>query len=122
MSLFAEVAKPEVAKPDVIKQRGMHIARRSVANRFTPRPQRVEGEPARDPDLLKLHSAPGPMRRSLPEVSQPAHACPIWFAALIATTCLAAANGENRAICWDCVSGRAVYTNRGGDAERIEPL
>ena len=31
-------------------------------------------------------------------------------------------NGENRVIRWDCVSGRAVYTNHGGDAERIEPL
>jgi hypothetical protein len=40
----------------------------------------------------------------------------------MASSCKARGNGENHAIRWDCVSGRATYTNRGGDAERIEPL
>jgi hypothetical protein len=47
---------------------------------------------------------------------------PIWLAVLIATQCQASGNGEGHAVRWDYVSGRALYTNIGGDAELIQPL
>jgi len=52
-------------------------------------------------------------------VAQPA---PIWMAALLATPCQAVANGEDRAVRWDCASGRAMYTNSSGETEFIQPL
>ena len=57
-----------------------------------------------------------------PEIQAPPVGLPIWFAALIATHCHAKANGQGRAIRWNCVSGRAVYTNQGVEVEEIEPL
>jgi hypothetical protein len=47
---------------------------------------------------------------------------PIWFAALMATRCQATVNGEDHVVRWDCIAGRALYTNQGTAAERIEPL
>ena len=57
-----------------------------------------------------------------PAVSLPAEEVPIWLAALFATSCEVRRNGENHAVRWDWVSGRAVYTNAGREAEHIEPL
>jgi len=47
---------------------------------------------------------------------------PIWLAALAAARCQANRNGEDHAVRWSCVSGRALYTNAGADAELIQPL
>ena len=47
---------------------------------------------------------------------------PIWLAVLIATSCQARSSDSNHDVRWDRVAGRAVYTNFGHDAERIEPL
>lgn len=47
---------------------------------------------------------------------------PIWLAALAAARCRVHRNGENHAVRWSCVSGRALYTNAGADAELIQPL
>ncbi|MGD0500324.1 MAG: hypothetical protein ABSC23_18030 [Bryobacteraceae bacterium] len=47
---------------------------------------------------------------------------PIWLAALSAATRLATRDGQNQAVTWDCISGRAFYTNAGLDAETIQPL
>ena|SRR5216683_2078866 len=47
---------------------------------------------------------------------------PIWLAVLMATSCQARSNTSNHDVRWDRVAGRAVYTNFGRDAERIEPL
>jgi hypothetical protein len=47
---------------------------------------------------------------------------PIWLAALIATRCQAVTNGEDHAVMWNHVSGRALYTNAGPETETIEPL
>jgi len=47
---------------------------------------------------------------------------PIWLAALIASRCQATANGEDHAVLWNHVSGRALYTNSGSATETIEPL
>jgi hypothetical protein len=56
------------------------------------------------------------------EIQSPAVPIPIWLAALMATHCQVRANGEDRDVSWDCISGRAVYTNRGAEVEIIEPL
>ena len=47
---------------------------------------------------------------------------PIWLAALEATRCLANGDGRDHDVSWDCVSGRAVYTNVGDHTEVIHPL
>jgi len=47
---------------------------------------------------------------------------PIWLAALAAARCQVNRNGEDHAVRWSCVSGRALYTNAGADAELIQPL
>jgi hypothetical protein len=47
---------------------------------------------------------------------------PIWLAALAAARCQVNRNGEDHAVRWSCVSGRALYTNAGADAELILPL
>jgi len=47
---------------------------------------------------------------------------PIWLAALVATSCQAKLDGKDQAVRWDCIAGRALYTNRNAMAVRIEPL
>jgi hypothetical protein len=47
---------------------------------------------------------------------------PIWLAALIASHCLAVADGARHAVRWHHESGRALYTNLGSATETIEPL
>ena len=49
-------------------------------------------------------------------------ALPIWLAALVAARCQVNRDGEDHAVRWSCVSGRALYTNAGADAEWIQPL
>jgi hypothetical protein len=41
---------------------------------------------------------------------------------LAAARCQVNGNGEDHAVRWSCVSGRALYTNAGADAELIRPL
>jgi hypothetical protein len=105
-------------RSSIAEQHGLHVARQGMSRSAAACPDRDGGESA----VVALRSVAGPVRSSLPEASRPAGAVPIWFAVLMASSCRANANGENHAIRWDCVSGRAEYTNRGGDAERIEPL
>lgn len=47
---------------------------------------------------------------------------PIWMAALVARGCEAAANGAARKVEWQCVSGRAVYTNGTAETEILLPF
>ena len=47
---------------------------------------------------------------------------PIWMAALLATCCQAVAGDGDHAVLWNCVSGRAMYTNHSAEAEFIQPL
>lgn len=77
---------------------------------------------AADLSAACLHSGAGLVRTPLPEASRPGEPLPIWLAVLFATSCEAQRNGENHAVRWNWVSGRALYTNAGGDAEHIEPL
>lgn len=57
-----------------------------------------------------------------PAVQSPTEPMPVWFAALTAVHCRARSEGQDRAVLWDCVAGRALYTNHGPSAEIIEPL
>ena len=106
----------------IAEQHGLHVARRGVSSSAAAFSNRGGSESASESAAVTLRSVAGPIRGALPEASKPAGGFPIWFAVLMASSCLARANGENHAIRWDCVSGRAEYTNHGGDAERIEPL
>jgi hypothetical protein len=93
-----------------------------MATSTVARPHCVDGVSAADLSVDYLHSAAGPVRTTLPEANRPGEAMPIWLAALFASSCEARRNGENHAVRWDWVSGRALYTNAGRDAEHIEPL
>jgi hypothetical protein len=62
---------------------------------------------------------PLPLR---PLIQEPSHAIPIWLAALMATPCLATSKTERHDVLWNCIGGRAVYTNAGTDTELIQPL
>jgi len=88
------------------EQSQLHIARRTMTTSTVARPNRGGGG----------------VRAQLPEASRPGEPLPIWLAVLFATSCEAQRNGENHAVRWNWVSGRALYTNAGGDAEHIEPL
>ena len=56
------------------------------------------------------------------EPQAPTEETPIWLAALMANRVQASASGEPHAIRWNCVAGRALYTNHGPEAEVIDPL
>lgn len=97
------------------------MARSSVAN-----PNRggggVPSGSAAECSAVCPHSGAGLVRTPLPEASRPGEPVPIWLAVLLAISCQARRNGENHAVRWDWVSGRALYTNVGRDPEHIEPL
>ena len=69
----------------------------------------------------RVPSTAGPVRSRLPE-ARDSEPVPIWLAVLFATSCEAQRDGKNHAVRWNWVSGRALYTNAGRDAEHIEPL
>jgi hypothetical protein len=105
------------------EQSQLHIARRTMTRRTLVMPNRGGGDPAAaDLSAACLHSGAGLVRTPLPEASRPGEPLPIWLAVLFATSCEAQRNGENHAVRWNWVSGRALYTNAGRDAEHIEPL
>ena len=105
------------------EQSQLHIARRTMTSSTLVMPNRGGGDPAAaDLSAACLHSGAGLVRTPLPEASRPGEPLPIWLAVLFATSCEAQRNGENHAVRWNWVSGRALYTNAGGDAEHIEPL
>ena len=85
-----------------------------------------EQSPARLQMRLSLLPAHGKLAgfggSAAPGIQPPEPAIPIWFAALLAALCLAKAQGGDRDVSWNCISGRAVYTNRGLEEETIEPL
>jgi hypothetical protein len=47
---------------------------------------------------------------------------PIWISALLASNCRANGISGSRTVQWECVDGRAKYTNHGSDTCRIDPL
>jgi hypothetical protein len=110
----------EPAEAGTAEQSHLYIARRTMTKSTVVSPNC--GDSALHLRAAGLHSITGPVRPALPEASRPSEPLPIWFAVLHATSCKAKRNGENHAVRWDWVSGRAVYTNAGRDAEHIEPL
>ena len=106
MDLEMKRYQPETTGARTAEQSQLHIARQTMAT----------GAAA------GRHSGAGPLRALLPEASRPREPVPIWLAALLAASCLAQRNGENHVVRWNWVSGRALYTNAGRDAEHIEPL
>ena|ERR1019366_7414481 len=101
----------------------LHIARRTMTGNTAAMPNRGGGDSGvAGLSAARLHSDAGLVRTPLPEASRPGEPHPIWLAALFATSCEARRNGENHAVRWNWVSGRALYTNAGRDAEHIEPL
>ena len=104
------------------EQSNLHIARRSMSTSTVAAPNRGDGDSAAGLPEGGLHSGARPFRAVLPEASRPSEPVPIWLAVLQATSCEAQSNGQHHAVRWDLVSGRAVYTNVGGEPEHIEPL
>jgi hypothetical protein len=98
----------------------LRVARRTMTTSTVASPNCVDS--ALHVRAAGLHSIGGPVRTALPEPSRPSEPVPIWLAVLDATACKAKRNGENHVVRWDWVSGRALYTNTGMDAEHIEPL
>ena len=98
----------------------LRVARRTMTRSTVASPSC--GDSALHLSAAGRHSISMPVRTPLPEASRPGDPVPIWLAALHATSCKAKRNGENHAVRWDWVSGRALYTNASMDAERIEPL
>jgi hypothetical protein len=84
-------------------------------------PNRRGGDSAGDLPAARPTASAGRVRWQLPE-ARPGEPVPIWLAVLLATACEAQHGGENHAVRWNWVAGRAVYTNAGRDAENIEPL
>src|ERR1035438_7667477 len=107
------------ARPAV--QPELHIARRTMATSTVTNPNCGGGDSA-DLSAVCPFSGARPVRTPLPEASRPSEPVPIWLAVLLAVSCEARRNGENHAVRWAWVSGRAIYTNAGRDAEHIEPL
>ena len=74
------------------------------------------------PSMTARPSASSLVPPALAENGGAGEPLPIWLAVLMATSCQARSNTSNHDVRWDRVAGRAVYTNFGHDAERIEPL
>ena len=104
------------------EQSNLHIARRSVSTSNVAAPSHSDGDPATGFPEGGIHSGARPIRTALPEASRPSEPLPIWLAVLQATSCEARCEGEQHAVRWSLVAGRAVYTNVGREPEHIEPL
>jgi hypothetical protein len=72
--------------------------------------------------VIRRGAAMGRRRAETRGAAQEQAYAPIWFAALAATRCQASREGEDHAVRWNCVSGRAIYTNAGIETETIHPL
>lgn len=69
-----------------------------------------------------LVAAPVCRAATHPAEARTSPVAPIWMAALLASSCQVVAESEERSLRWDCVSGRALYTNRSQETEFIQPL
>jgi hypothetical protein len=93
-------------------------------------PRRVHGDsgeaaPARSGEtglVVRRALAVGRRRAETSGAAQSSEYAPIWLAALAATRCQANRRGEDHAVSWSCISGRAIYTNAGAEPETIQPL
>ena len=103
------------------EQSHLHISRRPMTTSTVASPTLGGGDSAGDLPTARPPATAGPVRSPLPEAC-PGEPVPIWLAVLFATSCKAQRDGENHVVRWNWVSGRALYTNAGRDAEHIEPL
>ena len=110
---------PEEAR--IAEHSRLHIARRTPVTSTVAVPNRGGIDAAANLSADRLRSA-GLVRTPLPEANRPNQPVPIWLDVLLATSCEVQRNGEYHAVRWSWVSGRALYTNAGGEAEHIEPL
>ena len=108
-------------------QRDLAVRAGEVTGKLFPTPG-GEG-PARPASRVRARRPLGPAKRlagmaasSSPAIQAPAEALPIWFSALTAAHCQAHTKCVDRAVLWNCVAGRALYTNEGTEMETIEPL
>jgi hypothetical protein len=62
------------------------------------------------------------MLKTTPTIRESHKQLPIWLAALIANRCEAINRIQSHSIGWTCNSRNALYTNSGGDVERIQPF
>ena len=111
--------KPKEARP--VEQSRLQIFRRPMTTSTVASPNRGGGDADGDLPAARPPASAGPVRAQLPE-AHPGEPVPIWLAVLFATSCEAQRDGGNHLVRWNWVSGRAVYTNAGRDAEHIEPL
>jgi len=105
--------------PRTAEQRDISGRPTTTANVATP--NHGGGDSAEPLPASRPPAIAGPIRWQLPE-AHPGEPVPIWLAVLLVTPCEARRDGENHAVRWNWVSGRALYTNAGRDAEHIEPL
>ena len=91
-------------------------------HRQQPRPKDSAHLQVRRPILGRAPAGSRPTTFASNEIAAHGDPVPIWFAALLATQCQAKGKDAGRDINWNCVSGRALYTNRGVEEEVIEPL
>ena len=103
------------------EQPRLHTSRRPMTTSNVASPSRGPGDSDGDLQAVRPPASAGPVRWQLPQ-ARPGEPVPIWLAVLFATSCEAQRDGENHAVRWNWVSGRALYTNAGRDAEHIEPL
>ena len=104
------------------EQHNLHIARRSMSISNVAAPSTDDGDSVTGFPEAASYSGPRPFRNTIPEASRPSTPVPIWLSVLHATACEARSNGQNHAVRWNLVAGRAVYTNIGREPEHIEPL
>ena len=102
------------------EQSRLHISKRPMTTSNVARPSRGDRDSAGDLPAGRPPASAGPVRWQLPE-ARPGEPVPIWLAVLFATSCKAQRDGEDHVVRWNWVSGRALYTNAGRDAEHIEP-
>ena|SRR5579872_6173272 len=90
-----------------------------AAERHMKLSRRIRENRAAQRGIATIAARPAAACRPATRAAEPA---PIWMAALLATPCQAVANGADHVIRWECVAGRAVYTNRSKATESIQPL
>jgi hypothetical protein len=103
------------------EQLRLHISNPPMTTGSVAGPNRGDSRSAGSLPAPRPPGIAGPVRSPLPE-AVPGELVPIWLAVLFATSCKAQCGGKHHVVRWNWVSGRALYTNPGRDAEHIEPL
>jgi len=105
----------------IAEQLCLDLSRPTMAAGTAANSLRGGGDSAGHLPVPRPLASAGHVRSQLPQARR-GEPVPIWLDVLCASSCEARRNGENHAVRWNWVSGRAIYTNAGRDAEHIEPL